>query len=224
MAAELVRGQNHPLSHVRLEIRVAAGKPVVAAATLGDEHGRIHGVEWVAHPGTPTLPGLEVSKQAAADHRLAVDLGAMPEVVHRVSVLLALPLGGEGPTRFGAVAAPFVAVTGLDGTEVASYTITGLDAESAVVALELYRRQGAWKVRAVGQGYAGGLAELLTDQGLPQALQLAGGINEAVAQGLARSVAAPPPRTPDTDRTRQTATPALGPEGSGATTQGAPEP
>ncbi|MER7928319.1 MULTISPECIES: TerD family protein [unclassified Streptomyces] len=222
MAAELVRGQNHPLSHVRLEIRVAAGKPVVAAATLGDEHGRIHGVEWVAHPGTPTLPGLEVSKQAAADHRLAVDLGAMPEAVHRVSVLLALPLGGEGPTRFGAVAAPFVAVTGLDGTELASYTITGLDTESAVVALELYRRQGAWKVRAVGQGYAGGLAELLTDQGLPQALQLAGGINEAVAQGLARSVAAPPPRTPDTDRTRQTATPALGPEGSGATTQGAP--
>ncbi|MER7641187.1 TerD family protein [Streptomyces sp. NPDC126522] len=222
MAAELVRGQNHPLSHVRLEIRVAAGKPVVAAATLGDEHGRIHGVEWVAHPGTPTLPGLEVSKQAAADHRLAVDLGAMPEAVHRVSVLLALPLGGEGPTRFGAVAAPFVAVTGLDGTEVASYTITGLDAESAVVALELYRRQGAWKVRAVGQGYAGGLAELLTDQGLPQALQLAGVISEAVAQGLARSVAAPPPRTPDTDRTRQTATPALGPEESGATTQGAP--
>ena len=222
MAAELVRGQNHPLSQVRLEIRVAAGKPVVAAATLGDERGRIHGVEWVAHPGTPTLPGLEVSKQAAADHRLAVDLGAMPEAVHRVSVLLALPLGGEGPARFGAVAAPFVAVTGLDGTEVASYTITGLDAESAVVALELYRRQGAWKVRAVGQGYAGGLAELLTDQGLPQAAHLAAGINEAVAHGLARSVAAPPPRTPDGDRTRQTATPALGPEGSGPTTQGAP--
>jgi len=221
MAAELVRGQNHPLSQVHLEIRVAAGKPVVAAATLGDEHGRIHGVEWVAHPGTPTLPGLEVSKQAAADHRLAVDLGAMPEAVHRVSVLLALPLGADGPARFGAVAAPFVAVTGLDGTEVASYTITGLDAESAVVALELYRRQGAWKVRAVGQGYAGGLAELLTDQGLPQAHQLAGGINEAVAQGLARSVAAPPPRTTDGDRSRQAATPGVGPEGSGPTTQGA---
>ncbi|MFI6618989.1 TerD family protein [Streptomyces sp. NPDC050528] len=221
MAAELVRGQNHPLSQVRLEIRVAAGKPVVAAATLGDERGRIHGIEWVAHPGTPTLPGLEVSKQAAADHRLAVDLGAMPEAVHRVSVLLALPLDGDGPARFGAVAAPFVAVTGLDGTEVASYTITGLDAESAVVALELYRRQGAWKVRAVGQGYAGGLAELLTDQGLPQASHLAGSINEAVAQGVARSVAAPPPRTADGDRTRQSATPALGPEGSGSTTQGA---
>ncbi|MEW3821624.1 TerD family protein, partial [Pseudomonas aeruginosa] len=89
--------------------------------------------------------------------------------------------------------------------EVASYTITGLDLESAVVALELYRRQGAWKVRAVGQGYAGGLAELFADQGLSEAAQLAAGIDEAVAKGLARSVQAPPPRTPEGDRSRQAA-------------------
>lgn len=221
MTAELVRGQNHPLSQVRLEVRVSAGRPIVAGATLGDEQGKVRGVEWVAHPGAPTLPGLEVSKQAAADHRLAFDLDALPEPVHRVHVLLALPTGVGGPVRFGAVAAPFVAVTGLDGSEVASYTITGLDAESAVVALELYRRQGAWKVRAVGQGYAGGLAELLTDQGLPQARQLAGSINEAVAQGLARSVSAPPPRTADTDRSRQAAASAPGPDQPYAGPQGA---
>ncbi|MGW2722257.1 TerD family protein [Streptomyces sp. NPDC001492] len=226
MTAELVRGQNHPLSQSRLEIRVAAGTPIVASATLSDENGRARGAEWVAHPGAPTLPGLEVPKQAAADHRLAVDLDAMPEAVHRVSVLLALPpSGGQGPVRFGTVAAPFVAVTGLDGTEVASYTITGLDAECAVVALELYRRQGAWKVRAVGQGYAGGLAELFTDQGLPEAHRLAGAINEAVAQGLARSVPAPPQRTAEGDRTRQAAAPALGPDQGGpAAPQGAPGP
>ncbi|MGC9538612.1 TerD family protein [Streptomyces sp. UG1] len=222
MTAELVRGQNHPLSQARLEIRVSAGTPIVAAATLGDEQGKIHGVEWVVHPGSPTLPGLEVSKQAAADHRLAVDLDAMPEAVHRVSVLLALPAGG-GPTRFGAVPTPFVAVTGLDGTEIASYTIAGLEAESAVVALELYRRQGAWKVRAIGQGYAGGLAELFTDQGLAQAHQLAGGINEAVAQGMARSIPAPPQRT-DGDRSRQAPAPARGPDQGGPASQGAADP
>ncbi|MER6620653.1 TerD family protein [Streptomyces sp. NPDC000931] len=225
MTAELVRGQNHPLSQSRLEIRVSAGTPVVAAAALGDENGRIHGVEWVAHPGAPTQPGLEVSRQAAADHRLAVDLDAMTDAVHRVSVLLALPApGGPGPARFGAVAAPFVAVTGLDGGEIASYTITGLEAESAVVALELYRRQGAWKVRAVGQGYAGGLADLLTDQGLPEAVPLAGTINEAVARGLARSVQAPPSRPADGDRSRQPAAPALGPDQGGTAPQGAPGP
>ncbi|MGY1397319.1 TerD family protein [Streptomyces sp. SS10] len=225
MTAELVRGQNHPLSQSRLEIRISAGTPVAAAAALSDENGRIHGTEWVAHPGAPVQPGLEVSRQATADHRLAVDLDAMTEAVHRVSVLLALPApnGGAGPARFGAVAAPFVAVTGLDGTEVASYTITGLDLESAVVALELYRRQGAWKVRAVGQGYAGGLAELFADQGLSEAAQLAAGIDEAVARGLARSVQAPPPRTSEGDRSRQAAAPAVGPD-QGSVPQGAPGP
>ncbi|MFD0314277.1 TerD family protein [Streptomyces flavalbus] len=218
MTAELARGQNHPLSQTRLEIRVSAGTPIVAAATLGDEQGKVHGAEWVAHPGTPTLAGLEVSRQAAADHRLAVDLDAMPDAVHRVHVLLALPVGqGGGPVRFGAVAAPFVAVTGLDGTEIASFTLTGLDAESAVVALELYRRQGAWKVRAVGQGYAGGLAELLADQGLLHSHQLAGAILEAVGQGMARSVAAPPPRTADGDRARQSSAPSpYGPDQTGS--------
>ncbi|MFI8928528.1 TerD family protein [Streptomyces sp. NPDC053474] len=218
MTAELVRGQNHPLPGTRLEVRVSAAQPVVAGATLSDDRRKVRGTSWVAHPGAPTLPGLEVSRQAAADHRLAVDLDALPNDAHQVNVLLALPVGVAGPASFGAVAAPFVAVTGLDGTEIASYTLTDLTAESAVVALELYRRQGAWKVRAVGQGYAGGLAEMLTDQGLPQAQDLAATINEAVAQGLARSVAAPPPRPADEARVRATA------QGHTAPGEGAPAP
>ncbi|WP_329036304.1 TerD family protein [Streptomyces sp. NBC_00178] len=206
MTAELVRGQNHVLPRTRLEIRVSAGTPVIAGATLGDERGTVRGVEWIAHPSSHRLPGLEVSRQAAADHRLAVDLDALPDAAHRVTVLLALPLGAGRPGRFGAVAAPFVAVTGLDGTEIATYTLTGLDTESAVTAVELYRRQGVWKVRAVGQGYAAGLAGMLADQGLPEAAELAAAIQEAVASGLARSVA-PPPRTPEGERVRHPAGP-----------------
>ncbi|MFD7440276.1 TerD family protein [Streptomyces sp. NPDC059909] len=205
MTAELVRGQNHPLPHTRLEIRVSAGKPVVAGATLGDEDGRVPGTEWVAHPGQPALPGIEVSRQATADHRLGVDLDAVPAAVHRVTLLLALPLGPALPVRFGSVAAPFVAVTGPDGGEIANYTITGLDAESAVVALELYRRQGAWKVRAVGQGYAGGLSALLADQGLDRAGELSAAVQEAVAPGLARTVGTPPPRTTEVRHSAATA-------------------
>ncbi|MFK0155634.1 TerD family protein [Streptomyces sp. NPDC090493] len=220
MAAELVRGQNHPLSRNRIEIRISADVPVVAGATLADESGRVRGADGVAHPGAPTLPGIEVSRQAAAEHRLAVDLDAMPAAVHRVSVLIALPATPGGPPRFGALAAPRAAVTGLDGTEVAGYTLTGLDAESAVVALELYRRQDAWKIRAVGQGYAEGLTGLLADQGLPGAVELARGIEEAVARGLARAV---PARTADTDRSRRTAAPVTGPDLPGtASTAGSP--
>ncbi|MFI5660115.1 TerD family protein [Streptomyces sp. NPDC051684] len=223
MAAELVRGQNHPLAQTRLEIRVSAGRPVVAGATLADDRGAVRGADRIVHTGAPALPGIEVPRQAAADHRLAVDLDAMPQDVHRVTVLLALPVGDGGPARFGAAAAPFIAVGGPDGVAEASYTITDLDTESAVVALEFYRRQGAWKVRAVGQGYADGLAALLADQGLPDAQALAGSVHDAVARGRDRAVA-PPPRTPEaTDGSHVRAAATAG-HASGARPPGAPAP
>ncbi|MFF1958471.1 TerD family protein [Streptomyces sp. NPDC058220] len=223
MTAELVRGQNHPLPHTRLEIRVTAGAPVMACATLGDAQGSVRGTEWIAHPGSPTLPGIEVSRQAAAGLRFHIDLEAVPEQAHLVHVLLALPEGVGGPDRFGTTAAPFAAVTSTDGIEVASFTLTGLDAESAVVALELYRRQGAWKVRAVGQGYAGGLAELFGDQGLPQARAVAANIQQAVARHMAGVVQTPLPGTSDGVRVRPDGLPSSAASGP-ATSGGAPAP
>lgn len=202
MTAELVRGQNHPLPHSRLEIRVTAGAPVMACATLADDRGTVLGAEGIAHPGSPTLPGIEVSRQAAAGLRFHVDLEAVPDRAHLVHVVLALPEGVGGPARFGTTAAPFAAVTATDGTEIASFTITDLEAETAVVALELYRRQGVWKVRAVGQGYAGGLAELFGDQGVPQAREFATGIQEAVARHMASAIQAPRSGSADGVRVR----------------------
>ncbi|WP_030720457.1 TerD family protein [Streptomyces sp. NRRL S-237] len=165
MTAELVRGQNHPVSQSRVEIRVSAGTPVLALASLADEQGRFSGNGILAHPGARSLPGVESPGELADRHTFAVDLDAVAADVHRLGVLLVLPPGG--PVRFGAVPASYVAVADPEGAELAGYTLTGLDAETAVVALELYRRQGAWKVRAVGQGYAEGLGALLTDGGLP---------------------------------------------------------
>ncbi|WP_328581634.1 TerD family protein [Streptomyces sp. NBC_00370] len=220
MTAELVRGQNHPLPHTRLEIRVTAGAPLLACATLGDAKGTVLGTEWIAHPGSPTLPGIEVSRQAAAGLRFHVDLEAVPERAHLVHVLLALPRGVGGPAHFGSTAAPYAAVTATDGTEVASFTLTGLDTESAVVALELYRRQGAWKVRAVGQGYDGGLAELFGDQGLPQPAVFAATVHDAVALHLADAVQAPrapePPQVPNTPQSPPPAQSPHTPERDGA--------
>ncbi|WP_405941474.1 TerD family protein [Streptomyces sp. NBC_00207] len=167
MTAELVRGQNHPVSHSRVEIRVSAGTPVLALASLADEQGRFAGDAVLAHPGARSLPGVQAPGELADRHTLAVDLDAVAADVHRVGVLLVLPPGG--PARFGSVPASYVAVADPAGAELAGYTLTGLEAETAVVALELYRRQGAWKVRAVGQGYADGLGALLTDGGLPAA-------------------------------------------------------
>ncbi|WP_147144157.1 TerD family protein, partial [Nocardia ninae] len=52
------------------------------------------------------------------------------------------------------------------GAEVARFDSTGATTETAFVLGELYRRQGGWKFRAVGQGYAAGLAGLATDFGI----------------------------------------------------------
>ncbi|WP_194817666.1 TerD family protein [Nocardia sp. XZ_19_385] len=53
-----------------------------------------------------------------------------------------------------------------NGTEVARFDSTGASTETAFVLGELYRRQGAWKFRAVGQGYDSGLSGLATDYGI----------------------------------------------------------
>ncbi|MFF7383711.1 TerD family protein [Streptomyces griseoluteus] len=194
MGAELVRGQNLPLPRTRLEILISAEVPVLVAAALGDEGGRVHDGRGIAHPGAPILAGVEVPRATAAGHRLLADLGELPETVHRVTVLLALP--GPG-ARFGATAAPRVTVTDVDGTEIVGFTLAGLDAESAVVALELYRRAGGWKVRAVGQGYAEGLTALLADLGLPGAREAAEAIHEAARPGAPRAAAPAKPRPSD---------------------------
>ncbi|MFC7307841.1 TerD family protein [Streptomyces monticola] len=53
-----------------------------------------------------------------------------------------------------------------NGSELARYDSGDATVETAFVLGELYRRQGAWKFRAVGQGYGSGLAGLATDFGI----------------------------------------------------------
>lgn len=54
-----------------------------------------------------------------------------------------------------------------NGADVASYRVTHtIGGESALILGELYRYQGNWKVRAVGQGYVDGLAGLARDFGV----------------------------------------------------------
>lgn len=68
---------------------------------------------------------------------------------------------------FGQVSGLFVRVLDAEsGVETARFDATDATSETAFVLGELYRRNGAWKFRAVGQGYASGLAGLATDFGI----------------------------------------------------------
>ncbi|MEV7544277.1 TerD family protein [Streptomyces sp. NPDC089915] len=238
MTAELVRGQNHPVPHGTVEVRVTAGTALLALASLADERGRLRGPDALAHPGAPALPGIRVPGEAAGRHALAVDLDAVAPEVHSIGVLLVLPPGG--PARFGAVPAPHVVVAEPGGEGFAAFALTDLDAETALTALELYRRQGAWKVRAVGQGYADGLAALLADGGLaaPEAAALAAeALRTAGPGGEAEPSLASPPHArgrdaaphpaaaaaPQPEPLQAPATPHAGPPGPAPATAGPAE-
>jgi stress response protein SCP2 len=90
-----------------------------------------------------------------------VDLAALPTDVERV-VLAASADGGT----FGAVPDLRLAVSDLaTGALIASFAMTAAQ-ETAMVSGELYRRNDQWKFRAIGQGYASGLAGLAADYGI----------------------------------------------------------
>ncbi|WP_326731409.1 TerD family protein [Streptomyces phaeochromogenes] len=93
---------------------------------------------------------------------LFVDLARVEPAIETV-VLAASSDGGT----FGQVPGLYIRVVDAQqGTEIARFDSEGASVETAFVLGEFYRRQGAWKFRAVGQGYSSGLAGLATDFGI----------------------------------------------------------
>ncbi|MFJ8542167.1 TerD family protein [Streptomyces sp. NPDC093586] len=93
---------------------------------------------------------------------LLVDLARVEPAVETV-IVAASSDGGS----FGRVPDLYIEVRdAAQGTVVARFDNPGATVETAFVLGEFYRRQGAWKFRAVGQGYDSGLEGLATDYGI----------------------------------------------------------
>lgn len=171
-ASSMSKGSNLPVDArvVRVELAWAAGAGVPdidASALLLTEAGRVrddgdfvfynqprHATGAVTHLGKRSAPG-------TATDTVEVDLGAVEPAVERI----ALCASADGGT-FGQV--PGLVLRLLDagtGAEVARFDMAA-GTETAFIGGELYRRQRKWKFRAVGQGYAAGLAGLATDFGI----------------------------------------------------------
>lgn len=79
---------------------------------------------------------------------------------------MVLAASADGGT-FGQVAGLYIRIADAgDGSEIARFDSADATVETAFILGELYRRQGAWKFRAVGQGYDTGLEGLATDFGI----------------------------------------------------------
>ncbi|MFE0905569.1 TerD family protein [Streptomyces rochei] len=93
---------------------------------------------------------------------LLVDLTRVEPSIETV-ILAASADGG----RFGQVPDLYIEVRDAAANTVAArFDNPGATVETAFVLGEFYRRQGAWKFRAVGQGYDSGLEGLATDYGI----------------------------------------------------------
>ncbi|MFE7986483.1 TerD family protein [Streptomyces cellulosae] len=93
---------------------------------------------------------------------LLVDLARVEPGIETV-ILAASSDGGA----FGQVPGLYIEVKdAANGAVAARFDSTGATTETAFVLGEFYRRQGAWKFRAVGQGYSSGLEGLATDYGI----------------------------------------------------------
>ncbi|MGW7730412.1 TerD family protein [Streptomyces canus] len=93
---------------------------------------------------------------------LLVDLARVEPSVETV-VLAASADGGT----FARIPGLYIEVRdAAQGTVAARFDSGGATVETAFVLGEFYRRQGAWKFRAVGQGYDSGLEGLATDFGI----------------------------------------------------------
>ncbi|MBT2382881.1 TerD family protein [Streptomyces sp. ISL-11] len=159
-----------PASAVRIELgwRPAPGTPDVDASALLLSAGKVRSdadfvfYNQAAHPsGAVRYEGKRPAGDTVTDV-LSVDLAAVEPAIETV-VLAASADGGA----FGQV--PGLHIRVLDaagGAELARFDSTDATVETAFVLGELYRRQGEWKFRAVGQGYSSGLEGLATDFGI----------------------------------------------------------
>lgn len=102
------------------------------------------------------------------DETLNVNLANMPSSVSKVVFPVSIYDADAHQQSFGQVVNAYIRVVDVaTGNELARYDLSeDASTETAMVFGELYRNNAEWKFRAIGQGYASGLAGIATDYGV----------------------------------------------------------
>jgi tellurium resistance protein TerD len=102
------------------------------------------------------------------DEQIKVNLATVPTEVVKIVFPVSIYDADARSQNFGQVRNAFIRVVNqADNSELARYDLTeDASTETAMVFGELYRNGADWKFRAVGQGYASGLAGIAGDFGV----------------------------------------------------------
>ncbi|MEU0834285.1 TerD family protein [Streptomyces sp. NPDC005969] len=157
-------GSNIPLSAARVAVDVAAPVRLDVSGLLLTVDGKVRSDDDFIFYNQPTGPGVTYrSGGGTAPDAIVVDTAAVPPGIEKIVVTASPDAAGQ---TFQGIEPTATLRNADDGSVLATFTPPRLGTETALVVIEVYLRNGAWKARAVGQGYANGLAGIATDFGV----------------------------------------------------------
>ncbi len=157
-------GSNIPLPTVRVTVDVAAPVRLDVSGLLLTADGKVRSDDDFIFYNQPAGPGVTYrSGGGTAPDAITVDTTAVPPGIEKIVVTASPDAAGQ---TFQGIEPTATIRNADDNTVLATFTPPALGAETALVVVEIYLRNGAWKARAVGQGYANGLAGIATDFGV----------------------------------------------------------
>ncbi|MFD8587055.1 TerD family protein [Streptomyces californicus] len=179
-------GSNVPLSAARVAVEVAAPVRLDVSGLLLTADGKVRSDDDFIFYNQPSGPGVTYrSGGGSAPDAVVVDTAAVPPGIEKIVVTASPDAAGQ---TFQGIEPTATVRNADDGSALATFTPPRLGAETALVVIEVYRRNGAWKARAVGQGYANGLAGIATDFGVT--------VEEPAAPAAPQTAPAPPAPAP----------------------------
>ncbi|RYD33947.1 MAG: TerD family protein [Verrucomicrobiaceae bacterium] len=102
------------------------------------------------------------------DEQITVNLTAVAATVDKIALTVTIHEAEARRQNFGMVSQAFVrVVNAADNSEIVRYDLSeDFSVETALIFGEVYRNGTEWKFRAVGQGFAGGLAAMAKSYGV----------------------------------------------------------
>lgn len=183
-------GSNLPLNTTRVTVDVAAPVRLDVSGLLLAADGKVRSDADFIFYNQPSGPGVSYrSGGGTAPDSITVDTGALPPGIERIVVTASPDAAGQS---FQGIEPTATVRDAAGGAVIATFTPPRLGTETALVVVEVYQRGGVWKVRAVGQGYANGLAGIATDFGVSVDEEPAAAPAPAPVAPPAPAVAAPP--------------------------------
>ncbi|QFQ96412.1 TerD family protein [Streptomyces phaeolivaceus] len=157
-------GSNIPLPVTHVAVDVAAPVRLDVSGLLLTADGKVRSDDDFIFYNQPTGPGVTYrSGGGTAPDSITVDTTAVPPGIEKIVVTASPDAAGQS---FQGIEPTATIRNAADGSVISSFTPPRLGPETALVIVEIYLRNGAWKARAVGQGYANGLAGIATDYGV----------------------------------------------------------